>query len=76
MTSIEQALRREGRRDDSVPSTSADIERKVLGHVGFGAVVQALSKQVARIELAGEPERRFNNTLRGLKRLPLRVVPA
>jgi len=70
-----------------------DIERKVLGHVGFGAgihvcvgqllarlegevVLQALSRQVSRIELAGEPERRFNNTLRGLKRLPLRVVPA
>jgi cytochrome P450 len=70
-----------------------DIERKVLGHVGFGAgihvcvgqllarlegevVLQALSRQVSRLELAGEPERRFNNTLRGLKRLPLRVVPA
>jgi hypothetical protein len=70
-----------------------DIERKVLGHVGFGAgihvcvgqllarlegevVLQALARQVSRLELAGEPERRFNNTLRGLKRLPLRVVPA
>jgi cytochrome P450 len=69
-----------------------DIERKVLGHVGFGAgihvcvgqllarlegevVLQALAKQVGRIEFAGEPERRFNNTLRGLKRLPLRFVP-
>jgi hypothetical protein len=39
-------------------------------------VLQALAKQVNRIELAGEPERRFNNTLRGLKRLPLRLVPA
>ena len=70
-----------------------DVERKVLGHVGFGAgihvcvgqllarlegevVLQALARQVSRLELAGEPERRFNNTLRGLKRLPLRVVPA
>ncbi len=70
-----------------------DIERKVIGHVGFGAgihvcvgqllarlegevVLQALAKRVKRIELAGEPERRFNNTLRGLKRLPLRLVPA
>lgn len=69
------------------------IERKVLGHVGFGAgihvcvgqllarlegevVLQALARQVSRIELAGEPERRYNNTLRGLKRLPLRLVPA
>jgi cytochrome P450 len=70
-----------------------DIERKVLGHVGFGAgihvcvgqllarlegevVLQALARQVSRIELAGAPVRRFNNTLRGLKGLPLRVVPA
>lgn len=70
-----------------------DIERKVLGHVGFGAgihvcvgqllarlegevVLQAMARQVRHIELTGEPERRFNNTLRGLKRLPLRVVPA
>jgi cytochrome P450 len=70
-----------------------DIERKVLGHVGFGAgihvcvgqllarlegelVLQALAKRVRRIEFAGEPERRFNNTLRGLSRLPLRCVPA
>jgi hypothetical protein len=70
-----------------------DIERKVLGHVGFGAgihvcvgqllarlegevVLQALARQVSRIELASEPERRFNNTLRGLKSLPLRVVAA
>jgi cytochrome P450 len=69
-----------------------DIERKVLGHVGFGAgihvcvgqllarlegevVLQALAKSVRHIGLAGEPERRFNNTLRGLKRLPLRVEP-
>jgi cytochrome P450 len=70
-----------------------DIERKLLGHVGFGAgihvcvgqllarlegevVLQALARHVSRIELAGEPERRFNNTLRGLKRLPLRFLPA
>jgi cytochrome P450 len=69
-----------------------DIERKVLGHVGFGAgihvcvgqllarlegevVLQALAKSVRHTGLAGEPERRFNNTLRGLKRLPLRVEP-
>jgi hypothetical protein len=33
----------------------------VLGHVGFGA---------------GAPKRRFNNTLRGLKSVPLRFAPA
>jgi cytochrome P450 len=70
-----------------------NIERKVLGHVGFGAgihvcvgqllarlegevVLQALAKHASRLELAGEPERRFNNTLRGLKHLPLRATPA
>jgi 4-methoxybenzoate monooxygenase (O-demethylating) len=68
-----------------------DIERKVLGHVGFGAgihvcvgqllarlegevVLQALAERVRVIELDGEPERRLNNTLRGLKHLPLRVL--
>jgi 4-methoxybenzoate monooxygenase (O-demethylating) len=70
-----------------------DIERKVIGHVGFGAgihvcvgqllarlegevTLQALARRVCRIELAGEPVRRFNNTLRGLKHLPLRIHTA
>lgn len=70
-----------------------DIERRVIGHVGFGAgihvcvgqllarlegelVLQALARQACRIELTGEPVRRFNNTLRGLKQLPLRVTAA
>jgi cytochrome P450 len=30
--------------------------------------------RVRKLELAGAPVRRFNNTLRGLKHLPLRVV--
>jgi hypothetical protein len=68
-----------------------NIERKVLGHVGFGAgihvcvgqllarlegevVLQALARRVKSIELDGEPQRRLNNTLRGLKHLPLRVA--
>jgi len=70
---------------------SYDIERKTLGHVGFGTgihacvgqllarlegevVLRALAQRVRKLELAGAPERRFNNTLRGLKHLPLRVV--
>lgn len=68
-----------------------EIERKNIGHVGFGAgihvcvgqllarlegevVLQSLARRVSRLELAGEPERRFNNTLRGLKRMPVRVT--
>ncbi len=68
-----------------------DIERKVLGHVGFGAgihvcvgqllarlegevVLQALARHAAHIELVGAPLRRYNNTLRGLQHLPLRVT--
>lgn len=39
------------------------------------AILAAMLKRVARIEMIGEPERRFNNTLRGLNSLPLRVHP-
>jgi cytochrome P450 len=49
---------------------------QLLARLEGEVVPQALARQVSRIQLAGEPERRFNNTLRGLKRLPLRVVPA
>jgi 4-methoxybenzoate monooxygenase (O-demethylating) len=38
-------------------------------------VLAALAKRVARMELADEPRRRFNNTLRGLESLPLRLIP-
>jgi cytochrome P450 len=53
-----------------------NIERKVLGHLEGEVVLRALAQYASRIELAGAPERRFNNTLRGLKHLPLRVTPA
>jgi 4-methoxybenzoate monooxygenase (O-demethylating) len=70
-----------------------DIERKVIGHVGFGAgihvcvgqllarlegevVLQGLARRARQLTLAGDPVRRFNNTLRGLKHLPLRVSAA
>jgi cytochrome P450 len=52
-------------------------------HVGVGqllarlegeVVLQALARHAGHIELAGAPERRYNNTLRGLKHLPLRVT--
>ena len=40
------------------------------------AVFGALARRVASFELTAEPTRRLNNTLRGLDRLPVRVVPA
>jgi cytochrome P450 len=39
------------------------------------AIFGAMVKRVATFELAGEPKRRLNNTLRGLDTLPLRIVP-
>jgi cytochrome P450 len=39
-------------------------------------ILSLLARKVESIELDGEPERRFNNTLRGLARLPIRVRPA
>ena len=39
------------------------------------AIFAALARRVASFELTGEPERRLNNTLRGLDNLPLRIVP-
>jgi cytochrome P450 len=49
---------------------------QMLARLEGEVVLQALAEQVGAIRLAGEPERRFNNTLRGLKRLPVRVEPA
>jgi cytochrome P450 len=40
------------------------------------AVLGALAKRVAALELTGEPKQRLNNTLRGLDSLPLRVTVA
>jgi 4-methoxybenzoate monooxygenase (O-demethylating) len=40
------------------------------------AVLGALARRVASIEMTAEPARRLNNTLRGLDSLPLRLVPA
>jgi hypothetical protein len=34
-------------------------------------VLGALARRIERLELAGEPVRRMNNTLRGLASLPL-----
>jgi hypothetical protein len=39
------------------------------------AILGALAKRVASLELTAEPKRRLNNTLRGFDSLPLRIVP-
>lgn len=39
-------------------------------------VLTHLARRAQTVELAGVPERRLNNTLRGLARLPVRVRPA
>ncbi|MBR0869918.1 cytochrome P450 [Bradyrhizobium tropiciagri] len=39
-------------------------------------MMAALARRVARIEITGEPKRRFNNTLRGLDSLPVEITPA
>jgi 4-methoxybenzoate monooxygenase (O-demethylating) len=39
------------------------------------AVLGALLRHVASLELTGAPRRRLNNTLRGFDSLPLRIVP-
>ena len=39
-------------------------------------MLTALAERVAKIEISGEPKRRFNNTLRGLDSLPVTITPA
>lgn len=39
-------------------------------------VLTLLASRAEAIDLDGEPERRLNNTLRGLARLPVRVRPS
>jgi cytochrome P450 len=37
-------------------------------------LLAAFARKVDSIELTGEPVRHFNNTVRGFKRIPARVV--
>ncbi|MCP3474968.1 cytochrome P450 [Bradyrhizobium sp. CCGUVB1N3] len=39
-------------------------------------MLSALVRRIAKIEITGEPKRRFNNTLRGLDSLPVTITPA
>ena len=45
----------------------------VLARLEGEVVLTALARKVARIEIAGTPRRRYNNTLRGLASLPMRL---
>ena len=46
---------------------------QVVGRMEGEIVLTALAERMERIQLAGDPVRRLNNTLRGLERLPLQV---
>ena len=48
----------------------------VLARLEGEVVLTALARKVARIEIAGTPRRRYNNTLRGLASLPMRLHAA
>ena len=48
----------------------------VLARLEGEVVLGALAKKVITIEMTGEPKRRYNNTLRGLASLPIRLTAA
>jgi cytochrome P450 len=47
-----------------------------LARLEAECLLTVLAEKVHRLELAGTPRRRFNNTLRGLDSLPLKLTPA
>jgi 4-methoxybenzoate monooxygenase (O-demethylating) len=49
---------------------------QLLARLEGEVVLRALAERVRSIEIVGEPTRRYNNTLRGLKHLPVRLVRA
>jgi cytochrome P450 len=70
-----------------------EIERRAIGHVGFGfgihvcvgqllarleadVLLGCFARRIADLRIVANPERRYNNTLRGLGSLPLEIVPA
>ena len=46
----------------------------VLARLEGEAVLGALARKVASIDIVGEPKRRYNNTLRGMASLPVRIT--
>jgi cytochrome P450 len=49
---------------------------QMIARIEFESVIAPLLKQVKKLELTGKPVRRFNNALRTLQTLPLRLVAA
>jgi 4-methoxybenzoate monooxygenase (O-demethylating) len=49
---------------------------QLLARLEGECVLAALARRVAAIEITGPPRRRYNNTLRGLASLPVRLRPA
>ncbi len=49
---------------------------QVLARLEGEAVLGALARKVAAIEITAPPSRRYNNTLRALAHLPVRLMPA
>jgi 4-methoxybenzoate monooxygenase (O-demethylating) len=47
---------------------------QLLARLEGEVVLKALAERVRSIEIIGEPTRRYNNTLRGLQHLPVRLV--
>jgi hypothetical protein len=48
----------------------------VLARLEGEVVLAALARKVATIQITAEPKRRYNNTLRGMSSLPVRIAPA
>jgi cytochrome P450 len=46
---------------------------QIIARMESEAILGSLARRAQTIELAGEPEMRLNNTLRGLSRLPLKI---
>src|SRR5262249_37463876 len=49
---------------------------QLLARLEGECMLGALARRVAAIEITGSPQRRYNNTLRGLASLPVRLTPA
>lgn len=49
---------------------------QLLSKLEAEVLLASFTARVRQLRIAGEPERRFNNTLRGLAALPIEIVPA